>query len=654
MTLFTPREKNTLALICDTFIPALEPQEGDDLRLFCLKAADLNLADWIEDAIEQVADNENKLLLRLFFFGIEIGLFNRLTAGQPRPFSQLDLDSRTNLLRAWADSRIPIARRAFQGLKRLAFALFYSIMPDGQPNPTWAVYNYQLPPSRAAHPPRPIQPMTITEATKLYTDALVIGSGAGGGVVAGELSAAGIDVIVAEKGGYSTGADFHGRELESYRSLYERKGVLTTADLGVTMLAGSTLGGGTTINWMASLQTPAEVLREWAQDYGFSGATSADFARSVEAVSRRINVNTDECAANPQNAALEGGCKALGYTTSVIARNVKGCEECGFCTFGCIFGAKQSTAQTYLLDAYNRGARILVNAHVDRVLHAGGVAQGAEVTVDGTHRVTIGAKVVIVAAGAIHTPAVLLRSGLGNANIGANLHIHPTTMVCSIMDEPVRGWQGAPMTRMTRQFANLDGRGYGVWLETAPIHPGLGAQAFPWQSGRQHKRNMQRMEHFSNIIILNRDRDSGRVTLDRRGQPVLRYGLSAYDARHLTRGLLEAMKIHHAAGAKTIFAPHNHLEEYQNGGNFETFLERVKSAGFAPNTAALFSAHQMSTCRIGANSRIGAVSPEGETYEVNNLYVADGSVLPTAAGVNPMLSIMSVAHYIAQHIKARF
>lgn len=658
MSWLNAREKQTLALICDTFIPSLEVENGDDSRLFRLSAADLDLADEVETAIKQVADENSIRELRWFLWALEIGWQNRVTAGQNQPFSQLDLNERTAVLRAWADSPLPLMRKAFQALKRLSLAIFYVTMPGGEPNPTWAVYNYQLPPAPEKRP-RSIIPLTINHpSTALYTDVLVIGSGAGGGVVAGELTAAGLDVIVVEKGSYFAESDFHGRERESTENMYERRGVLMTADLGINLLAGSALGGGTTINWTTSLCTPDYVLREWATDYGFAGAESPEFQRSMEAVMGRIHVNSSESAPNALNAALERGCQALGYHVAAIPRNVNGCEDCGFCNYGCPFGAKQSTLKTYLQDAFDRGARIIVNATVNRVLHRAGIVEGAEVSIKNANgeiqNLTIQARIVVVAAGAVHTPAVMLRSGLTNANIGANLHIHPVTAIFSQFDEPVLGWHGAPQTRVSQQFANLDGRGYGVWMQTAPVHPGLAAQAFPWHSGRMHKQNMQRLDHFSNLIILTRDYHSGRVKLDRHGDPALHYKISAYDTRHLMRGLIEALKIHRAAGAKTIYSPHNRLPAYHVGSNFEDFLAQVQAAGCKSNAIALFSAHQMSSCRIGGSSRLGAVTPEGETYEVKNLYVADGSALPTAAGVNPMLSIMAAAHYIAQQIKSRF
>lgn len=662
MPFLSPGQRHTLTLICDTLIPALNAAQGEDARLYSLSAAHLNTAEAVESAFEQVATQAERDQLKLVLAALEIGLTNGITAGRWQGFADLDLDGRTAVLRAWADSRIPAQRKLFQSLKRLALFLFYSAMPDGAANPAWSAFGYGGLPASA--PPedgtRPITPLVISGPTTLYTDALVIGSGAGGGVVAGELSAAGHDVIVVEKGGYYAEPDFHGRELASSQTLFEKQAALTTADVSMIVLAGSTLGGGTTINWSASLRPPEQVLREWARDYGFTGADGADFQRSLDAVTARINVNENESQANATNAALERGCKALGYAVTTIPRNVKGCEECGFCNFGCPFGAKQGTLKTYLQDAHDRGARILVRATVQRVLHQRGVATGAVLHVHDaaghTHEVTVRAKVVVVAAGALHTPALLLRSGLVNTNIGANLHVHPVTVTYGIYDAPITPWHGPPMSRLSAQFADMDGRGYGVRLETAPVHPGISALTFSWQSGREHKRLMGRLNHMANIIVLARDYYGGRVTVDRDGQPVIHYRLHSYDARHLMRGALESLRIHRAAGAREVSSPHNQALVYQadGGADFEAYLQQVEARGFQPNAYMLFSAHQMSSCRIGGDSATGALDPSGESYEVRNLFVADGSALPTASGVNPMVTIMGTAHYLAQAIKNRF
>ncbi len=655
--MFDAREKAILTAVCDTFVPMLDAEAGDDPALFRLKASDLCDSDRLPDIIDSVAYAPDRRMLKLFLALIEIGLFNGLTVGLALPFSLMTTAEREALLLAWGQSPFPMARKLFQSLKRLTLAVFYAVMVDEQPNPTWPSLGYSGPPGAMADCPRTLTPLRIDSAQTLYADALVIGSGAGGGVVASELSAAGFDVIVAEKGGYRAEADFHGAEYDSSEHMYERRALLTTADLSMNVLAGSTLGGGTTVNWTTSLRPPDYVLREWAEDYGFSGATSEAYQHSLEAVRQRIHVTTEESQANPLNQALEDGCKALGYAVDVIPRNVSGCDDCGFCGYGCRFGAKQSTLKTYLQDAQDHGARILVNAEVERILIEQGTAQGAEIRVQTpggeTISLTVRAKLVIVAAGAIHTPALLLRSGLSNAHVGANLHLHPTTLVASRFEQPIKGWEGAPQTRVSRHFANLDGQGYGVWMETAPMHPGLAASAFPWQSGRHHKRVMQRIAHFADIIVLTRDRYGGQVTVNEAGEPLLHYHLHPYDGKHLMRGLLEAIKVHAAAGAQEIYGPHQHLGPYTAGEDLDRFLSRVKAAGMARHAFALYSAHQMSSCRIGGSSAVGAVSPEGESYEVRNLFVADGSVLPNAPGVNPMLPIMATAHYLAQAMKAR-
>lgn len=658
MPFLTASQRQTLSLICDTLVPPLDAQPSD---LFNMSAADLNLAEMLEDGILQVSPESRRAQLQLVLNLLETPLFNWLTVRRFARFSEMDLATRTKVLHAWADSNIHEARQWFQGLKRLALFLTYSIMPDGKPNPAWPCFAYDRQPHRAEVAPHPITPLVINQPITLYTDVLVIGSGAGGGVIAGELTATGKDVIVVEKGDYFADHELHGRELDS-QTMFERQGALTTADLSMSVLAGSTFGGGTTINWSASLRTPDDVLHEWETDYGFTGASGADFQKSLDAVCQRMNVSTTESMVNGNNGALEAGCKALGYSVTPIPRNVKGCEGCDYCSFGCSFGAKQGTVKTYLQDAHDRGARILVKAYVRRVLIERGVAIGAELNVqnaDGqSYRVTVRAKYIVVAAGAIHTPAVLLRSGLTNANIGANLHLHPVTVIYGEFEEPVYPWHGPPMTHLTTQFANLDGRGYGVRLECAPVHPGIAAASLPWQSGEAHKRLMAKLHHLADIIVLTRDYYGGRVTLDGHGEPVLHYKLHSYDARHLMHGMLEALKIHLAAGAVEVSSPHNRQLVYRPGnplseGGINAFLDAVKARGFQPNAYSLFSAHQMSSCRIGGDSQTGAVDPGGETYEVRNLFVADASVLPTASGVNPMVSIMGMAHYLAQHMKSR-
>jgi choline dehydrogenase-like flavoprotein len=656
-TQFTEREIQILSAICDTLAPALDyvPDPGG---LYARKASDLKVPQIYIETIQRTTDPTLQTQLRLVLDLLDQSWFNALFNGKAKSFLQMTLDERTHLLRSWSDSRLDIQRYAFQAFKRLALYLFYAVLNDNNRNPNWDAIGYPGPLPIQSDKPKRLKPLDSSQDTTLSADVVIIGSGAGGGVVAGELSAAGLDVIVLEKGGYFGPAEFDGRELPSYDRMFENHALLTTKDLGVTVLAGSTLGGGTTINWAVSLRTPDEVLDEWQRDYGVN-FIGKPFDKAFAAVSKRINVNENESWLNGQNTALERGSEALGYKCVVLPRNVKGCQDCGFCNFGCRYGAQQGTMQTYLHDAQEHGARIIVRTQVDRVVVERGTATGVEATVQSenghTRRLKIKARAVVVSAGALHTPALLMRSGLSNTHIGRNLHLHPTSVTYGLYENEICGWSGPIMSRMVSHFANLDGRGYGIRLETAPIHPGLAALTLSWANGLQHKRVMRQLNHLSNIIIIARDREGGRVTLDRHGKPVFHYTLSDYDRGHLMRGIIEALRIHRAAGAYELSGPHTIPQVYRaaEDGDLETYLRTVQSTDLRKNSFALFSAHQMSSCRMGSNPARGAVDPAGETFEVHNLFVADASVLPTAVGVNPMLTIMTVSHLIAQHIKAR-
>jgi choline dehydrogenase-like flavoprotein len=560
-------------------------------------------------------------------------------------------------------------RQGFQAVKRLAVFIFYGAPTAERSNPNWPALNYTPapPPPSPEITPKRIRTLDIRGDETLTADAVIVGSGAGGGMMAAELAAAGKDVLVIEKGGYYNEADFTGIEAEMTPQLFLRRGALSTSDLGMVVLAGSALGGGTIVNWSTSLRTPPDVLEEWERQHGVEGAASSDYLKGFEEAERRLGITTEDSAPNRNNAALRDGCEKLGYEWKPIPRNASSCEQrCGACGYGCPFGRKQSTMLTYLQDAHEKGARMLVRATIERVLVKAGRAVGVEgwaldSATGARHSVTVHAPLVIVSAGAVETPALLKRSGLTNPNIGKHLRLHPVAVTGAFYEEPVEAWKGSLQTVYSRQFANLKDN-YGIWFEVAPAHPGMLALATPWGSGVEHKSEMRNAAHEAAMIVLARDTGEGHITLDRQGDPILHYWPSETDRRHLIRGMQEQARIAFAGGATRVAMLHTPtlILEAEGGRpgavseqKLNAYLREIEHRGINPNQPMLFSAHQMGTARMGADPKTSATDPQGEVHGVRGLFVADGSLLPTAAGVNPMLSIYGLTYRVAQAIKAR-
>ncbi|MEM6337054.1 MAG: GMC family oxidoreductase, partial [Bacteroidota bacterium] len=386
------------------------------------------------------------------------------------------------------------------------------------------------------------------------------------------------------------------------------------------------------------------------------------FQASTDAVSRAIGVNTDESFHNAQNKALWDGAKKLGYHVAEIPKNTRGCTPddaswYGFGGFGDASGTKQSTLKTYLRTAASHGARIMPDTTVETVIVSRGRAIGVEATQrdeeGNAFMVTIQARRVVVAAGALHTPALLMRSGVTHPHLGRHLYLHPTVSVAAFYPRPMDPWHGNMMTAVSNEFAKLDD-GFGAKLETPPVHPGLLALALPWKSGEQHKELMLRARNLGAFIVLTRDRHGGRITTSRSGRPKVEYVLNPYDRKHLLAGIAGAARVHVASGAEEILFPHNQLPVYRTSdgeAELERMIAEMPKWGWKPNQVPLFSAHQMGTCRMGGTDAGHPVRPDGQVRGVRGLYVADASLFPEASGVNPMLTIMALAHYVAQGLK---
>jgi choline dehydrogenase-like flavoprotein len=665
---FSDARLEALRAACDALVPSIQ-RPDDPHGFWARRASDLDVATPFTELIESLPAAQQKEFGQLLDL-LGSRLLGLTWLGPLKPITALTPEQRETLLQKWALSPVPQLRKGFASLKNATSLLYYGRSTPDAPNPNWPAIGYPGPPASPASLPderpddeRPIQPLTFERDVTLSCETVVVGSGAGGGVVAGELAASGQDVIVVEKGPYADRADFTQREADAMDRLYEQHGALTTKSGSVCVLAGSCLGGGTTINWAGAFRTPDAILQQWADEHDAPHFSGPSFQRSIDAVERTFRIGADrEARHNPQNRALRDGCRALGYHIADIPRNQlppaseDEWKRIGFSPYGDRDGLKQSTLRTALQTAVEHGARILADMTVERVVIENGRATGIVGTYTGGPRpvrVTVRAERVVVAAGSIHTPALLARSGVEHEHLGRHLFFHPTVAVAARYPEKMEPWYGPMMSAVSNEFSKLDGL-YGPKLETPPTHAGILALALPWRSGQQHKAVMQHADHIGSFIVLTRDRDSGRVEFDKAGQPVLRYSLSDFDRNGMLRGIAEACRIHLAAGAEEVYFPHNTAPTYQRvrgEAELERFLADIPSWGWKANRFPLFTAHQMGTCRMGGDAKRHPVAPDGAVRGITGLYVADASCFPESSGVNPMLSIQAIAHHTAQGLK---
>jgi choline dehydrogenase-like flavoprotein len=658
---FSLPEIETLRAVCDTIIPSIVVP-GPSQTFYGRKASDLGVEKHILEVIRQQLGPRQTAQIHQLLRSFESPAVNLILDGRPGRFSRLSTGARSLYLGRWRDSRLSLKRSGFQTLKRLACFLYYAAPGPNGPNPNWVDIGYPgtLPEPPVAPPADTrIEPIVPTSDLELSADACVIGSGAGGSVAAAEIQRAGFSVVVLEAGELLASDTVDASEFSMTRRTFEGAGTLATDDVSFQLLAGHGGGGGTFVNWMTCLRPPSPVLQEWEEEFGIAGLTGPDFAHDVEQVWRALEVNDLESQRNPNNDALWRGAQALGYREGLdyqtIYRNAVGCRQrCDFCGYGCPYAAKRSTVLNYLPNAYRGGARFLFRTRADVIELAGGRVTGIRGRYegpDGTVRdVRVKCRLAVAAGGAIHTPTLLQRSGLHARPIGRGLRLHPTTAVAGLFADDVRCWAGPPQTVAVTKFLDWQGSRHGFWIEAAPIHPGLFAAATPWRDGRTHKEWMlQRYRRSTTTIVLLRERSRGRVGVDSHGNPRIAYELTPADRQELQTGIQETGRLLAAGGARGLLTLHSQPIEILAAGDrfsegeLKGFFDGVSHQSLAPNRCGMFSAHLMGSCPMGADSRVSAVRPTGELWTAENLFVADASVFPTAPGVNPMITIMSMA-----------
>jgi len=482
-----------------------------------------------------------------------------------------------------------------------------------------------------------------------HADVVVIGTGAGGAVVATELAEAGARVTLIEEGEFHTARDFTGRPLEQTRLLYRDRGM--TGTFGNTFIPvplGRSVGGTTTINSGTCFRTPDDILRRWEREFGIPTLADAGLAPEFERVEQAIHVApVPEELLGPSAKIFRRGVEALGFHGAAIPRNAAGCRGTGVCVFGCPRDAKQSMNVSYIPRALRAGARLHVRSRADRVLIEDGRAIGVaaeRLRASGrsrNERLWVLADRVVVSAGALLTPVLLARSGAARRGgpLGRHLHIHPATRVLALFDEPVRAWEGVPQSYHVSDFGHE-----GIMLEGISVPPSLQAVTLPG-FGFAHKQRMAAYERMASFGAMVSDTSEGRVFATG-ARPLVWYWLNRDDVNRLQRAISIVARTFFAAGARELYPGVRQCPVVGSAQEAEALASRSLRAA----DLELMAFHPMGTARMGTDPNRCAVAPSGELFGVRGLYVADASLFPTSTRVNPQLTIMAFATRIAAGI----
>jgi choline dehydrogenase-like flavoprotein len=511
----------------------------------------------------------------------------------------------------------------------------------------------------------------LAAALDLECDVVIAGSGAGGGVSADILSAAGLRVILLEEGPLKSSSDFRMREREAYPHLYQESAARQTRDKGITILQGRSVGGSTTVNWTSSFRTPATTLRHWREVHGLATLTDAELTPWFEKMEGLLTILPWIVPPNENNDVLKRGCEKLGYAAGSIRRNVKNCWNLGYCGMGCPTNAKQSMLVTTIPAALDRGAHLIHHVRVERLVVEGERIARLEahamepssavpaVRVRGELPVTIRARHYVLSAGAIGSPAIALRSRLPDphAQIGRRTFLHPVVATAAIMPNKVEAHSGAPQTIFSDHFLSDTPATspLGFKLESPPLHPILGSINLQGY-GADHAAWMKRFPYLQVTLALMRDgfhpkSQGGQVKLNKDGSPVLDYPLDDYFWEGARRAMKVMAAIQFAAGARYVVPLHNEGRASTSLRDAEAHIDGLT---LATTRARVASAHVMGGMAMGADARTSVVDHYGRHHRISNLSVHDGSIFPTSIGANPQLSIYGLtarnASALAAHL----
>ena len=481
-------------------------------------------------------------------------------------------------------------------------------------------------------------------------DVCVIGSGAGGAVVAKELAEAGLSVIILEAGENHDPSSFGTYEPEMLRRLFWDSGLRCTRDGAIIISQGKGVGGSTVHNLCYAVRPPQVPLYNWGVPEIWPYYGQVEQTLGVTQI--------QETDVNQLNAVIRRGCEVMGWRGIVQRHNRGACPRCGaHCLFGCSASkaaqndstrmGKQSMAVTYIPLALAAGAKLYSDCMAEKIHVKKGRVIGVSAQLP-SGELYVQSKSVVLSAGAINSPQLWLKSRLPNANrrVGTNLHLHPAAFVGGIFNETIDGHLGIPQSYYIDQFLDLRRAPDSGYL----LMPAFGSEMIVAASlpgfGEDHRALMERYRHIAALLVLLHDKTAGRVSVNYGGSPNIAYKLRRSDKKLLVDGIINAARLLFAAGATEILMPYTQHLPIKT----EADLEIIRQRGIVPNDIMLASSHPQGTLRMGENPNRNVVKLSGESHAVKGLFVADASLFPTSIGVPPTLTIAALATHVARQI----
>jgi len=476
----------------------------------------------------------------------------------------------------------------------------------------------------------------------------VIGSGAGGGIAANLLNQK-YEVGIFDKGHFPNGET--NNETFGYHNFYETNAIQQTRGYKVQLLAGMGIGGGTSINWTTSLRTPDNILSEWdALTQQNNHFNSDSFNKSLDYICQNLNVDETNNKIPQKEIKLAQGLDLNKTSYKIIPRNTKNndCLESGFSTFGHSDDTINSSYKSWFSkDKFNE-ENIYSNTHVKSLSISNGKATHVNVEHNG-QSYSVAVEKVILASGSLNTPKILLNSGYKNKHLGQHLKLHPVSGVAGKFSELQNPWAGS-MQGIYSDDHLFRKDNYGYLLEGLPMHPSL---FFPFFPNNQDDFGdfISSYNYWSGSIVLTSDTSSGSI-INKNPQHLWKYNLNDFDHGNLLHGIESLVKANFLAGAEEIMvatSPTMHWKRESNE-DIESFIGKVRKVRNEPFRILLGSAHQMGTARIHPNPSEGVVDLNGKVHGLENVYITDSSTFPRCSGVNPMITIQAMSHFLASKI----